>query len=137
MEEHLYGIETIVDLYGCNANTIASEAKLRSYLKKIVKELDMVAYGAPLVERFGFNAEHTAGYSIVQLIETSCITGHFSESQNSAHINIFSCKAYDTKAAFELTKKFFGANDGSMRVMERISYTPSKKRDLQPSPTNN
>ena len=118
-DPYSYGIETVIDLYNCNLTTISTETKLRQYLKRIVKELDMVPFGAPFVERFGFNAEHTAGYSIVQLIETSNITGHFSENLRSAHINVFSCKAYDTEAAYEFTRKFFGAADGTFRVLER------------------
>jgi len=118
-DSYSYGIETVIDLYDCKFAAISSESKLRQYLKKIVKELDMVAFGAPFVERFGFNAEHTAGYSVVQLIETSSITGHFSETFRSAHINVFSCKPYDTEAAYELTRRFFGATDGTFRVLER------------------
>ena len=119
MDKNLYGIETVIDLHGCEREAISSEPKLREYLKKIVKALDMVAYGPPFVERFGFNADHTAGYSIVQLIETSSVTGHFSESFLSAHINIFSCKPYDTENAFEFTKEFFGATGGEGRVIRR------------------
>ena len=118
-DKDLYGIETIIDLHGCDAEAISSEPKLREYLKRIVKVLDMVPYGEPLVERFGFNAEHTAGYSAVQLIETSNITGHFSESFRSAHINVFSCKPYDVNQAYEFTKQFFGADGGEKRVVYR------------------
>lgn len=118
-DDHLYGVETVIDLYGCHGRTIASEPKLRQYLRRIVKVLDMVPHGPPLVERFGFNAQHTAGYSVVQLIETSSITGHFSELFLSAHINIFSCKDYDPNAAYEFTLRFFQAADGSRRVLKR------------------
>ena len=118
-DDFLYGIETVIDLHECDGEIISSEQKLRAYLRKIVRLLDMVAYGQPIVERFGFNAEHTAGYSIVQLIETSSITGHFSEAFRSAHINIFSCKAYDTRAACEFTRRFFGAADATARVLKR------------------
>ncbi len=119
MDEKLYGIETIVDLYGCDPVAIASESRLRQYLKEVVAALRMVPYGEPLVARFGFNAEHTAGYSIVQLIETSSITGHFSEIFGSAHLNIFSCKPYDSRAVFELSRAFFGAAGGTSRVLQR------------------
>ena len=121
----LYGIETVIDLHECNRKTIASESKLREYLRRIVKVLAMVPYGEPFVARFGFNAEHTAGYSVVQLIETSSISGHFSEAYGSAHINIFSCKAYDTDGAYEFTRRFFGASGGTKRVLERYGAPAS------------
>ena len=47
----LYGIETVIDLHDCDGELISSEPKLRAYLKKIVRLLDMVPYGAPIVER--------------------------------------------------------------------------------------
>ena len=129
-DSRLYGIETVIDLHDCNQKTIASDAKLREYLRRIVKVLDMVPYGQPFVERFGFNAEHTAGYSVVQLIETSSITGHFSEVYGSAHINIFSCKAYDTDGAYEFTRRFFGASGGTKRVLERYGAPASVPSDV-------
>jgi len=117
--DRLYGVETVIDLYGCCPETIASESLLREYLRRIVAHLRMAAYGEPVVERFGLNAEHTVGHSIVQLIETSSITGHFSETWNTAHLNVFSCKPYDSAAAYDFTRRFFGATDGEMRVLER------------------
>ena len=118
-DKNLFGIETIIDLHNCNAVAISSESKLREYLVKIVQLLEMIPYGEPFVERFGLNAEHTAGYSIVQLIETSSITGHFSESFGSSHINIFSCTSYDAEAAYEFTKEFFGAGSGTRQMVKR------------------
>jgi S-adenosylmethionine decarboxylase len=119
MDNRLYGIETVMDLHDCDPVAISSESKLREYLEKIVKVLDMVPYGEPLVERFGLNTEHTAGYSIVQLIETSSITGHFSEAFKSAHINVFSCKAYDGEVVDEFTRRFFGASSGTKWILQR------------------
>jgi len=121
----LYGVETVIDLHDCDGAAISSEPRLREYLVQIVAALDMVPYGEPIVARFGFNAEHTAGYSVVQLIETSSITGHFSESLRSAHLNIFSCKPYDSDAAFEFTREFFGAPGGTKRVLRRVGAPAS------------
>lgn len=69
----------------------------------------MKKYGKTWIPYFGHKKPHTKGYSLVQLIETSSITGHFSEAKKSAYINIFSCKPYDRKKAREFTAKFFGA----------------------------
>ena len=40
-----------------------------------------------------------AGYSLVQLIETSAITGHFCDASGDAYLDIFSCKDFDPATA--------------------------------------
>lgn len=47
---------------------------------KLVKDIDMVPYGGPQVVHFG--SGNKAGYTLVQLIETSNITAHFVEETN-------------------------------------------------------
>jgi S-adenosylmethionine/arginine decarboxylase-like enzyme len=105
-----FGMEVILDLYDCNLDTIRSKEKLQEYTRELCQVIGMTPYGAPFAERFGLNEAKTAGYSIVQLIETSSITGHFSEEWNSAYINIFSCKEFDPKQAAEFSKDFFEAD---------------------------
>ncbi|MDP8216342.1 MAG: S-adenosylmethionine decarboxylase [Candidatus Kaelpia imicola] len=107
MKEKVFGWELILDLYDCNPKKIATKKEIQSYADKLCKLIKMKQYGKALIPHFGHEKPHTSGYSLVQLIETSSITGHFSELWNSAHINIFSCKKYDEKIAVEFTKKFF------------------------------
>src|SRR5262245_51794966 len=57
----------------------------------------MKAYGAPLLERFAEHLPEAAGYSLVQLIETSAITGHFCDLSGDAYIDIFSCKDFSVR----------------------------------------
>ena len=114
-----FGVETVIDLYGCDSQIIRSEAKLREYVDRLCDLLKMVKYGDTLTPYFGLNNDHTAGYSILQFIETSSITGHFSENTNASYINIFSCGEYDAEKAAEFTKDFFGAKRMVERVIER------------------
>ena len=79
----------------------------------------MERYGKPFIERFGFGRDFTVGYSLVQLIESSSITGHFSELWNSVYINIFSCKPFDAKKARGFTRKFFKAKKIKNRLLIR------------------
>jgi CRISPR type III-B/RAMP module RAMP protein Cmr1 len=79
----------------------------------------MKAYGEPMTPYFGLNNEHTKGYSLLQFIETSSISGHFSEFTRAAYINIFSCKAYDMEKAEKFTKDFFGAKRLNSRFIVR------------------
>jgi S-adenosylmethionine decarboxylase len=110
LDSNTFGMEVILDLYDCNLDTIRSKEKLQEYTRELCQVIGMTPYGAPFAERFGLNEAKTAGYSIVQLIETSSITGHFSEEWNSAYINIFSCKEFDPKQAAEFSKDFFEAD---------------------------
>ncbi len=110
LDSNTFGMEVILDLYDCNLETIRSKEKLQEYTRELCRVIGMTPYGAPFAERFGLNEAKTAGYSIVQLIETSSITGHFSEEWNSAYINIFSCKEFDPKQAAEFSKDFFEAD---------------------------
>ena len=59
------------------------------------------------------------GYSMVQLIETSLISGHFANDTNSAYLDIFSCKGYEPAVVEEFSKAFFGARRSSHRAMLR------------------
>ena len=110
LDSNTFGMEVVLDLYDCNLETIRSKEKLQEYTRELCRVIGMTPYGAPFAERFGLNEAKTAGYSIVQLIEASSITGHFSEEWNSAYINIFSCKDFDPKQAAEFSKHFFEAD---------------------------
>ena len=114
-----FGVETVMDLYGCDSQIIRSEAKLKEYVDRLCELLKMAKYGDTLTPYFGLNDDHTAGYSILQFIETSSITGHFSEKTNASYINIFSCGEYDAEKAAEFTKDFFNAKKMVKRIIKR------------------
>ena len=114
-----FGWELILDLYECDQEAISSDKKIKEFAAKLCKILEMKAYGEPMTPYFGENNEHTKGYSLLQFIETSSITGHFSEATGAAYINIFSCKAYDMEKAEKFTKEFFGARRLNSRFIVR------------------
>ncbi len=119
MPEVTFGWELVLDLYGCNPMTISSEKEIRRFARELCEVIDMKAYGDPLTPYFGENQEHTKGYSLLQFIETSSITGHFSENTGAAYINIFSCRPYDFDLAENFTKVFFGAKHVNSRCLTR------------------
>jgi len=114
-----YGYELIMDLYGCDLAVISSKKKLQDYVNKLCKIIDMKKYGKTRIPYFGLSEAFTKGYSLVQLIETSSITGHFSEAWKTAYINVFTCKTMDKKAALKFTKEFFGAKKVKARFISR------------------
>lgn len=117
--EKIYGYELILNLFECNKDIITSREKLKEYVDTLCKLIEMKPYGETLLPYFGEKEEFTKGYSLVQLIETSSITGHFSDFWRTAYLNIFSCKTYDEKLAKEFTQEFFGAKRMQARFLTR------------------
>jgi S-adenosylmethionine/arginine decarboxylase-like enzyme len=115
----IFGWELIMDLYNCDPDSISKEESIKNYAREICRVIDMKAYGEPQTPYFGENAEYTKGYSLVQFVETSSITGHFSEGTGAAYINIFSCKPYDYEKAENFTKEFFSAERMNSRYIVR------------------
>ncbi|MBL7132364.1 MAG: S-adenosylmethionine decarboxylase [Candidatus Omnitrophica bacterium] len=119
MKKKIYGYELVMDLYGCNRKVLTSRRKLQEYADKLCKLIKMEKYGRTLLPYFGENKAHTKGYSLVQLIETSSITGHFSDLWARAYINIFSCKEFDHTVAKKFTHQFFQAKKVRNRFLIR------------------
>ena len=119
MNQAIFGHELILDLHGCNQNTITCENSIKDFAQQLCEVIDMIPHGEPQTPYFGENLSHTKGYSLLQFIETSSITGHFSESTGSAYINIFSCNPFDEKKATEFTNQYFEANEIQSHFIER------------------
>ena len=115
----IYGKELILDLYDCDPKIIRSKKKILEYSDRICKLIKVKKYGKTFVERFGGSSGWGEGYSFFQFIEESSISGHFIENENSAHINIFSCKNFNDKKAAAFTKKFFNAKKIKKKILIR------------------
>ena len=113
-----WGLLTSIDLFNCNPETLRDGEAIKNYLIKLCKLIDMKRFGEPVVVRFGRDLR-VQGYSAFQLIETSCISGHFAEDSNSVYIDIFSCKWYNQEKAAEFTKKFFEGKKAEFNVVLR------------------
>lgn len=116
---NLFGWELIMDLYECDRELIASEESIKKFARELCIVIGMKPYGDPMTPYFGENLDYTKGYSLLQFIETSSITGHFSEKTAAAYINIFSCKEYDVNTAENFTKNFFKAKRVNSRYIIR------------------
>jgi S-adenosylmethionine/arginine decarboxylase-like enzyme len=65
----------------------------------------MVPFGEPQVQHFG--SGNKAGYTLVQLIETSNITAHFVEETDDIYLDVFSCKPFNPNDVKQVVNKFF------------------------------
>jgi S-adenosylmethionine decarboxylase len=101
-----WGQHLVLNIANCNDN-ICKKAAIRAFTKELVEAIRMKAYGEPIIEHFAEYSPDAAGYSLVQLIETSSITGHFSDKNKDAYLDIFSCKAFDNDKALEVVEKYF------------------------------
>lgn len=118
-EKKIYGKELILDLIDCDPKIIRSKKKILEYSNKLCSLIRVKKYGKPVIERFAFHLDHAAGYSLVQLIESSLVSGHFSELWNQAFVNIFSCKLFNHKIVKNFTKRFFKAKKIKNRILIR------------------
>jgi S-adenosylmethionine/arginine decarboxylase-like enzyme len=117
----VYGQELILNLYGCDLKKISSKKEIKKFVTTLCDNvIHMKRYGKPLIPHFGHKNPITSGYSLVQLIETSSVTAHFSEYKKSVYLNIFSCAWFDPKKTTKFCKDFFKAK----RVTSRFEKRP-------------
>lgn len=116
-EVKYWGYHLHLDCSGCNNEAIKSHQTIYDFTKELVKAIDMIAYGEPQIINFG--SEDKAGYTLVQLIETSNIGAHFVNEYNHIYLDVFSCKIFDQKVVKQLVKKYFGAKKMRKTFMYR------------------
>ena len=116
-EGKAWGLSTAVDLQDCRPETIRDRDHIEAYVIALCKLIGMKRYGDCQVVHFGDG--RVAGYSMIQLIETSLISGHFANDTNRAYLDIFSCKGYDPVVVEEFSRKFFGARSSTISITLR------------------
>lgn len=119
-EKQYFGQELILNLYGCDPKKISSAKEIKKFVVELCDNvIHMKRYGKPLIPHFGHDNPITSGYSLVQLIETSSVTAHFSELNKSVYLNIFSCAWFDLKKTAAFCKTFFRANRVESKFLKR------------------
>jgi S-adenosylmethionine/arginine decarboxylase-like enzyme len=107
IDENVWGISSSIDIYDCVPETIRSADEIRQFVVELCELIEMKRYMDTMVVHFG-EEERVAGYSMVQLIETSIISAHFANQTNTTYLDVFSCKPYDPDVVAEFARKFFG-----------------------------
>jgi len=119
-DSEMFGQELTLNLYNCNLATISSRSKIRKFVIDLCDNvIHMKRYGKALIPHFGHENPITSGYSLVQLIETSAVTAHFSEYKKAVYINIFSCAWFDAKITTDYCKKYFAAKSVKAKLTKR------------------
>lgn len=115
----VWGQHLVMNLAECRKCLITNPVRLNFYAMVLTEKIGMKAYGEPLVEHFAEENPEAAGYTLVQLIETSAITGHFVDETGDAYIDIFSCKEFDVDVVLKFTKKYFEPQEINYLVLDR------------------
>ncbi len=103
----MWGQHLILDALAGELSKVRSGEAIATFTADLVEEIGMVAYGEPVVVHFAEHVPEAAGYSLVQLIETSAITGHFCDASGDFYLDVFSCKSFDTDRVVALVQAFF------------------------------
>jgi S-adenosylmethionine/arginine decarboxylase-like enzyme len=118
MKENTYwGYHLIINAAKCNKKAITSPDIIEKFVKDLVMQIDMVAYGEPQIIHFGEG--NKAGYTLVQLIETSNICAHFCDDTGDAYIDVFSCKPYNKNIVLSLVDDYFLPANVNHQYLER------------------
>ena len=112
-----WGYHLIIDAAKCSPAKIRCARNIDTFAKTLVKRIDMVPFGNPQIQHFG--SGNKAGFTLVQLIETSNITAHFVEETNDMYLDVFSCKPFEAKAVTETVLEFFGYADANIQFLTR------------------
>jgi S-adenosylmethionine/arginine decarboxylase-like enzyme len=106
-----WGYHLMLDCSGCEQ--IDSKDNIYNFIKDMVPRIGMQAHGEPIIE-YLLPGDPKQGYSLMQLITTSNICGHFMELDGTAYFDIFSCKEFEIDLAKQIIVEYF--NPKKMRV---------------------
>jgi S-adenosylmethionine decarboxylase len=120
----MWGQHLIIDLAGGKPEAIRSRDVLARFARELVEAIHMKAYGEPLLAHFAEHSPKAAGWTLVQLIETSSITGHFCDHSGDAYLDVFSCQAFDVQTVLDLVEETFAPEQVSTTVLMRQAGRP-------------
>ena len=118
INQQAWGIASSIDIYNCDPEKIRSPEEIRRFVVKLCELIEMKRYGETWVVHFGED-ERVAGYSMVQLIETSLISAHFANLTNTTYLDVFSCKPYDPEIVKDFAQNYFGGSRSNLTVTLR------------------
>jgi S-adenosylmethionine/arginine decarboxylase-like enzyme len=97
----------ILDCREGDLKAVRDRGTIVAWVRSLVERIGMRAFGEPVCEHFATHDPEAAGHSLVQLIETSSITGHFVDRNGDAYIDVFSCKPFDIDVARSVVHQYF------------------------------
>lgn len=115
--EQLWGWHSSFNVSQCDLNKITDRDNIYNFNKRLVQDIDMEAYGEPEIVYFG-NGDKS-GWTLLQMISTSNICGHFVDEYKALFLDVFSCKPFDSEVVVALIKEYFDAQIVEVSSIER------------------
>jgi len=119
LTRNAWGIASAIDIYECSPEKIRDAEIIRKFVVELCELIEMKRFGETQVVHFGED-ERVAGYSMVQLIETSLISGHFANLTNAVYLDVFSCKAYDPEVVQAFAQEYFEGKSSNLNMTLRL-----------------
>jgi S-adenosylmethionine/arginine decarboxylase-like enzyme len=101
-----WGKHMVVDAKGCQLDRARDPEYISHFIKELVRQIEMVPFGEPQVVHFADNTEK-AGFTAIQLIETSNIMAHFLDHNGDLYLDVFSCKDFENQRVTDCLQSFF------------------------------
>ena len=111
-----WGYHLILDCSGCQ--DIDDKDQIYNFVKDLIQKIEMIAHGEPVIE-YLLPGEPNQGYSLMQLITTSNICGHFMELDGTAYFDVFSCKEFDSATVEKVVKHYFNPKKIKSKLIKR------------------
>jgi len=114
-----WGYHLILDCKSGKINAVTDADTIENFVKDLVVKIEMKAYGEPIIKHFAEHDENSAGYTLIQLIETSNICCHFVDKNGDFYLDVFSCKYFNKDIVKEIVVKYFQPANIKERFIER------------------
>ena len=101
-----WGKHLIINAKSCDIEKARDPIFIANFVRRLVKVINMVPYGEPQVVHFADGTDK-AGWTVIQLIETSNIIGHFLDHNGDLYLDVFSCKKFDDGVVNNLLNEYF------------------------------
>lgn len=103
-----WGYHLILDCGGCDRKKMSDYDNVNTWIRQLVKDIDMQPIGEPRIEYTAAEFPDKAGFTVVQVIVTSSITAHFIDNLGQIYLDVFSCKKFDQEIVKASMVKHFG-----------------------------
>jgi S-adenosylmethionine/arginine decarboxylase-like enzyme len=101
-----WGHHLILDVKGCQLDRAKDPEYIKHFVKDLVRLIEMVPYGQPQMTHFAAGT-NKAGWTVIQLIETSNIIGHFLDVSGDLYLDVFSCKDFEAEVVTKAVYDYF------------------------------
>ena len=113
-----WGYHLILDVRGCELARATDPEYIKFFVQELVRRIEMIPYGDIIVAHFAEGTD-LAGWTVVQLIQTSSIMGHFVDLTGDLYLDVFSCKEFDKDLVVSLVEEYFYPNNVKETYMTR------------------